>query len=713
MDAQTVLATALTEKRVRVYWDAKVPHVRPAETPDGVGSIHLPPIPDELDPRTEQVIRAYTGHEAGHIRYTENSVALGIEDETLFAIWNYIEDGRINKLVGDQFYGLKQDLDVVYEDSAAELKQKIEENAEKGQKFSAVLRGLGVLTYIGMDVDDEKIKRWSMLDEDVVTLLDAIPDVIERIPDLRSSADALECAEIVYKRWKQTLLNEAPPPPPPGHERAAGSSGGGEGDGEPDGGFPFPTKTPGKRKKKGKKPGEEEDSDEGGEKTDGDPASGGEEKRDGSGGKEEDKKAREDKKPRSRTFTSDDDDEPRPKKTIKDEEFYGDPSARKARPDDERPEDLDAGPAGKIRIDEKRPERTPKALEEAAKALREAAELSQTLTIGARLEHEVSASIERTYRDAREHPELVYVAWREQDEIVEVSRDPNRETQNLYEDARHRISYLRGRLFMELLGIGPIWARNQTRGKIDDRALYRAQLKDKHVFKKKRPRPVMNTAIEFIIDYSGSMAEHPDLPGIRGSHIPKGVVPKVDLAIKLAMVFSESCELLDVPNEVTAFTTNPIFVEPIGQPGVFTRWEPLRLMVVKPFAMRFKQCVHAFTNAKRMGMYNNVDGESILWAARRLSMREEENLVLIVLSDGMPHANGCDMDGIAAHLTSVVQRVKRSGIRVLAFGINSDAVSLFYDEDFVVFHELDDLMTGGYARIAQILRSARRVSVRS
>lgn len=723
MDAQGVLATALAEQKVRIYWDARVPHAVPASEPGGVGAIHLPPLPDVVDERAERLLRAYTGHEAGHLRYTEAATPLSIDDETLFTIWNFIEDGRINKLVGDQFLGLKLDLELVYEDSGEELAARLKEAAKHGEKVSAITRALGVLTFVGMEVDDEKIRRWSNLDENVVRLLESIPDVIERLTTLKSAADALECARVVYDRWQQALADEAPPPPPKGHE--------GKGDGKgPSGGFPYPSKD------KAGKPGpdgDDESVEPGEEKAAGgkkeepgaeDEAPGAPLKPGGGGddeGPDEKKKggAKEKSKKKLDGLLTSDPEEPT-KHTIEDEEFVGKARSRKGAPEDERGEPPPRSGASLPSVDvveERRPKRTRKALEEAARVLREAAELSKSLTIGERLTEGVVASVKRSYKDAASNPERVYVAWREQDEIVDIPKTPNSGTARLYEDARSRVAFLRSRLLTELLGMGPMWARGQTRGKIDDRRLYRAALKDRQIFKRKRAQPTMNTAVELLIDYSGSMAEG---VGLRRRKKGESRVPedpessgmtKVDLAIRLAMLFSETCDLLDVANEVTAFTTNPLLIDPLGRPEVFTRWEPLRLMVLKPFEAKFKACVHAFANAKSMGLYNNVDGESVLWAARRLAEREEENLVLIVLSDGMPHANGCNMDGIAAHLRGAVQRVKHAGIRVLAFGINSEAVKHFYGDDYVVFNRIDDLVTGGYARIAQILRAARRVSV--
>lgn len=93
------------------------------------------------------------------------------------------------------------------------------------------------------------------------------------------------------------------------------------------------------------------------------------------------------------------------------------------------------------------------------------------------------------------------------------------------------------------------------------------------------------------------------------------------------------------------------------------------------------------------GLGANLDGEAILWQARRLVRRPERRKVMVVLSDGYP--SGCHDDAQGAqHLTEAVQRALGAGIEVYGIGVQSAAVMSFYPHWWVVeeLHELPAVM---------------------
>ena len=78
----------------------------------------------------------------------------------------------------------------------------------------------------------------------------------------------------------------------------------------------------------------------------------------------------------------------------------------------------------------------------------------------------------------------------------------------------------------------------------------------------------------------------------------------------------------------------------------------------------------------------NIDGEALAWAHRRLLARREKRRILVVVSDGMPTdeatlaANGYDY--LDAHLRQVIDDIEaRSPVQLAAIGIGHD-VSRFY-----------------------------------
>ncbi len=74
----------------------------------------------------------------------------------------------------------------------------------------------------------------------------------------------------------------------------------------------------------------------------------------------------------------------------------------------------------------------------------------------------------------------------------------------------------------------------------------------------------------------------------------------------------------------------------------------------------------------------NIDGEALAWAARRLLLRPEQRRILIVVSDGAPvdqatiEANA-DKDILDRHLRQVVDEIERGGqIELAAIGVRHD-----------------------------------------
>jgi cobalamin biosynthesis protein CobT len=79
---------------------------------------------------------------------------------------------------------------------------------------------------------------------------------------------------------------------------------------------------------------------------------------------------------------------------------------------------------------------------------------------------------------------------------------------------------------------------------------------------------------------------------------------------------------------------------------------------------------------KEITSHCNSDGESILWAAGHLLLREEDTKVLIVLSDGLPAGGNSTLQ--AGFLKWVVKRVMISGVKIGALGLGCEDVKYYY-----------------------------------
>jgi cobalamin biosynthesis protein CobT len=90
-------------------------------------------------------------------------------------------------------------------------------------------------------------------------------------------------------------------------------------------------------------------------------------------------------------------------------------------------------------------------------------------------------------------------------------------------------------------------------------------------------------------------------------------------------------------------------------------------------------------SASNVELQNNVDGESVLTAAKRLLTRREPRKVMIVLSDGQPSAVGIPAH-LQSHLKRAVQTCEDMGIEMIGIGIETDSVKYYYPKHVVLRH---------------------------
>lgn len=106
------------------------------------------------------------------------------------------------------------------------------------------------------------------------------------------------------------------------------------------------------------------------------------------------------------------------------------------------------------------------------------------------------------------------------------------------------------------------------------------------------------------------------------------------------------------------------------------------------------------------GIHENLDGEAVLWAAKRLAERPEPRRVLMVLSDGLP-AGANVPDGGKDFLRQVVSEVTAAGIEVLGIGIATNAVTRFYPHSIEV-SDVESLGQVAVTELVQVLLASRQ-----
>lgn len=277
------------------------------------------------------------------------------------------------------------------------------------------------------------------------------------------------------------------------------------------------------------------------------------------------------------------------------------------------------------------------------------------------------------------------------------SEHPNRYQQRLAEVSGN-INVVRRKLERSLMAkMNRAWTGGHLVGRLDPKRLVPAFNAEANVYKNREPAPELDTAVEILVDLSGSM---------RGG--------KVQLAANVCVVLSEVLRKSGIPFEVTGFsnTSTPVvmvdgkrvkksvFDIQAENPG-FDRYESLDLLVFKAFDDRFHDAKVHVANLDRFVGANNSDSEALLMVAPRLEARQERRKVLLVLSDGLPEFYG-DTGRGARHLKQVVKDIGKRGIDCIGIGIHTDAVSEFYPRNVAVWR-LEDLGKHAVDQLAKVL----------
>jgi cobaltochelatase CobT len=192
-------------------------------------------------------------------------------------------------------------------------------------------------------------------------------------------------------------------------------------------------------------------------------------------------------------------------------------------------------------------------------------------------------------------------------------------------------------------------------------------------FKEETDSPFPSTVVTLLIDHSGSMRGRP-----------------MRMAALTVEIFVRVLERCGVKCEVLGFTTRDwdggapgrVWAEG-GYREAPGRLNALEHIVIKGADVPWRRARLALGLFMRDDMLKeNIDGEALVWAHRRLLARSEQRRILVVVSDGTPMdeatlaANGWDY--LDRHLQAVIDDIEsRSPVQLAAIGIGHD-VSRFY-----------------------------------
>lgn len=242
------------------------------------------------------------------------------------------------------------------------------------------------------------------------------------------------------------------------------------------------------------------------------------------------------------------------------------------------------------------------------------------------------------------------------------------------------------------------WRQERERGMINTRTLAKlvAEPGYRKPFKQQTREEVNNVAVEFLVDMSGSMGGN-----------------KIRLAKATVIALGEALKGLDIPFEVTGFYSGMTGCDKLrrhleANPHLQDYDKYNRISeTLNHFVFKRFDSVDLSGIEKMHSGGNNTDGESVRWAARRLSKQKQKRKILFVLSDGYPAAEG-DNNILFHDLKSAVQEISKHGIEVVGLGIMSTSVEQFYPDHVVVNH-LEELPKAAMTKLSKLILKNMRL----
>ena len=221
-------------------------------------------------------------------------------------------------------------------------------------------------------------------------------------------------------------------------------------------------------------------------------------------------------------------------------------------------------------------------------------------------------------------------------------------------------------------------------------------------YKQEKDMEFRDTVVTLLLDNSGSMRGRP-----------------ISIAAICADVLARTLERCSVKVEILGFTTRAWkggqarekWLQE-GRPQVPGRLNDLRHIIYKAADAPWR---HAHQNLGLMMkeglLKENIDGEALEWAHRRLVPRQEARKILMVISDGAPVDDSTlsvnPANYLEKHLRDVIAMIeKRRQVELLAIGIGHDVTR--YYERAVTITDVEQLAGAMTEQLAALFESDPR-----
>jgi cobaltochelatase CobT len=219
------------------------------------------------------------------------------------------------------------------------------------------------------------------------------------------------------------------------------------------------------------------------------------------------------------------------------------------------------------------------------------------------------------------------------------------------------------------------WDFDLEEGMLDTARLTRVVIDPLHAlsFKQERDATFKDTVVTLLLDNSGSMRGRP-----------------IMVAACCADILARTLERCGVKVEILGFTTKAWKGGQAreawlaaGKPANPGRLNDLRHIIYKAADAPWRRAKRSLALMMREGLLKeNIDGEALAWAHRRLQARPERRRILMMISDGAPVDDSTlsvnTGNYLEMHLRQVIEEIEtRSPVELIAIGIGHD-VTRYY-----------------------------------
>lgn len=242
------------------------------------------------------------------------------------------------------------------------------------------------------------------------------------------------------------------------------------------------------------------------------------------------------------------------------------------------------------------------------------------------------------------------------------------------------------------------WRFDQPQGMLDPRRLTSVVTSaNTAIFRQPQQAPRTDASISLLLDQSGSMRGLPQ----------RMTLLAVDLAVRALEAAGVSCEVLGYGTRY-ACQDNPVLDawQAAGRPASPGRLNATRYLVYKSARQPWRASRGLLMRQAPLAG-ENIDGEALLWAARRLLKQPQRRKILLVFCDGAPHDEATitanDPDYLRRHLHQSIAMIEHGPIHLAAIGMGQ-GISHYYRNSVrlngpeaifsVLFEQLPQLLDG-------------------